>query len=136
MAQRSHQLVPLGEQLYFWRTHAKWSRRKLAEAAGIAISTVQDLEHGHGSLTYYLLTLDALDLHLATPGHGHRRLGTAFHRERISQGIARRDLARHLKVSRTTLASLEDNKSVRIATIDAYARSLRIALIVRPRARN
>ena len=133
MAQFSHQIVPLGEQLFFWRKHARWSRRQLSEAAGIATSTIQDLEHGHGTLTYYLLAIASLRLRLHAPGLGHRRLGTALRYERQLQYVSRRELARHLKISRTTIAALEANRSVRLSVIDAYVRTLRIVIVVDPR---
>jgi transcriptional regulator with XRE-family HTH domain len=74
MAQRSRQTIPLGEQLCFWRTHAKWSRRQLAERAGVSISTVQHLKLGRGTLTYYTLLLRALrlKLHARDLGEDHR----------------------------------------------------------------
>ncbi len=133
MAQNSGHIVPLGEQLYFWRRHARWLRRRLAQAAGIAISTVQELETGRGTLTYFITALDALGLVLHARGLGHRRLGTAMRHEREQQEISRRELAAHLKVSRTTLAALERNRSVRISIVDRYALALRIRVVVSPR---
>ena len=114
MAPHSRQTIPLGEQLYFWRTYAKWSHRQLAERAGISISTVQHLEHGRGTLTYYQLALRALGLKLRARGRGNRSLASALQNERSDQIISRREIARHLQVSRTTLAKFEDNNSVRI----------------------
>ena len=133
MTQHSSHSVPLGTQLYLWRTHARWSRRELAQIAGIALSTAQDLEHGHGSLSYYVLALDALGLRLRTPGHGHRKLGTALMHEPIAQNISRRELARHLDVSPNTLASLEHNQSTQFSKIEAYARAIGVKLVVGPR---
>ena len=132
MAPHSRQTIPLSEQLYFWRTHAKWSRRQLAERAGISISTVQHLEHGRGTLTYYQLALRALGLKLHARGRGNRSLASALRSERSAQIISRRELARHVQVSRTTLAKFEDNNSVRIATIEKYARAIGVSLVVRP----
>ena len=132
MAPQSRQTIPLGEQLYFWRTHANWSRRQLAEHAGISISTVQHLEHGRGTLTYYQLALRALGLKLYARGLGNRSLASALRRTRSDQIISRRELARHLQVSRTTLAKFEENNSVRIATIEKYARAIGLSLVVRP----
>ena len=130
MAQRSRQTIPLGEQLHWWRTDAQWSRRQLADRAGVSISTVQALEAGKGTMTYYTLVLRALGLQLRARGRGHRRLGTALVSERQEQRIARRELARYLNVSRTTLAALEANRSVRIATLEAYARAIGVSLVV------
>ena len=132
MAPLSRSTIPLGEQLYWWRTHHQWSRRQLAERAGIAISTLQSLEAGRGTLTYYITALRALGLKLHAAGLGNRNLGTALVHERTQQTISRRELARHLAVSRTTLAKLDSNRSVRLATIEAYAQSIGVRLIVRP----
>ena len=132
MAPQSRQTIPLGEQLYFWRTHANWSRRQLAERASISISTVQHLEHGHGTLTYYQLALSALGLKLHARALGNRSVASALRHERSEQTISRRELAKRLQVSRTTLAKLEANKSVRIATIENYARAIGVSLVVRP----
>lgn len=52
--------------------------------------------------------------------------------ERQDQSIARRELARHLEVSRTTLAALENNRSVRIATLERTARAIGVSLVVQP----
>ena len=132
MAPQSRQTIPLGEQLYFWRTHANWSRRQLAEHAGISISTVQHLEHGRGTLTYYQLALRALKLKLHARGLGNRTLASTLRRTRSDQIISRRELAQHLQVSRTKLAKFEDNSSVRIATIEKNARAIGVSLVVQP----
>jgi transcriptional regulator with XRE-family HTH domain len=130
MAQRSRQNVPLGEQLRWWRRHAQWSRRQLAARAGTSISTIQNLERGSGTLTYYTLALRALDLQLRVRGLGKRRPGSALQYERRAQSITRRDLARHLAVSRNTLARLDANLSVRLSTLEAYARAIGASLVV------
>ena len=83
--------------------------------------------------TYFITALDALGLVLHARGLGHRRLGTAMRHEREQQEISRRELAAHLKVSRTTLAALERNRSVRISIVDRYALALRIRVVVSPR---
>jgi transcriptional regulator with XRE-family HTH domain len=116
--------------------HAKWSRRQLAEKAGVSISTVQHLEGGRGTLTYYTLLLRALGLKLHARGRGNRKLATALRFERHHQLISRRELARHLKISRTTLSALGNNSSVRIATIEAYARAIGVELTLRPITRD
>ena len=132
MAQRSRQILSLGKQLHVWRTHARWSRRELAARAGVSISTVQNLERGRGTLTYYTLALRALGLKLHARGLGNRRLGSALRYERQEQTITRRELARHLEVSRNTLARLDANLSVRLSTIEACARAIGASLIVVP----
>ena len=132
MAPQSRQTIPLGEQLHWWRTHLKCSRRQLAERASISMSTIQHLEKNNGTLTYYQTALRALGLKLHARGRGNRKLGTALTYERREQTIARRELARHLEVSRNTLAALESNKSVRIATLERYANAIGVGLVVQP----
>ena len=106
------------------------AREMVASSVGGACR-YQHLECSRGTLTYYTLALAALGLKLHA-GLGNRRLGTVLRHERNEQTIARRELARHLQISRTTLAAFERNQSVRLSKIEAYANAIGIELIIRP----
>ncbi|WP_409568134.1 DNA N-6-adenine-methyltransferase [Methylobacterium sp. E-066] len=105
---------------------------QLAEAAGISVATVRNLERGRGTLSSWSTALGALGHELRGRSLVAGPIGAALVNLRERRGLSRRALARMLGVSRTTLSALEAGGPGRLETLETYAATIGAGLYLTP----
>ena len=109
----------LGLALRSARKDAGLTQGRLAAKAGISIPTVRLLERGRGTLSSWVLVLEALKLKL----HGRNLPNALTVGEQVAQlrhrrGIGQRGLCKLIQVSQPTLVQLERRNRGRLSTLD------------------
>ena len=105
---------------------------QLAEASGISVATVRNLERGRGTLSSWSAALAALGHELRGRSLVAGPTGSALATLRRRRGLSRRALARMLEVSRTTLATLEVGGPGRLETLEAYGATVGASFYLAP----
>ena len=105
---------------------------QLAEAAGIGVAAVRNLEQGRGTLASWSAALAALGYEMRGRSLVVGPPGAALAALRKRRGVSRRALARMLGVSRTTLAALEADGPGRLETLETYGATVGASLYLAP----
>ena len=105
---------------------------QLAEAAGIGVAAVRNLEQGRGTLTSWSAALAALGHELRGRSLVVGPIGTTLAALRKRRGVSQRALARMLGISRTTLAVLEADGPGRLETLEIYGATVGAGLYLAP----
>ncbi len=125
------QLSSLGAALKATRRPCM-TQLQLADAAGISVATVRNLERGRGTLTSWSTVLRSVEHELRGRSLVAGPTGTALATLRRRRGLSRRALARMLDVSRTTLAVLEAGGPGRLETLEAYGATVGAGFYLAP----
>lgn len=122
---------PLGVDLRSARLAAGLTQAELATRVGVSLPTLRQAERGQGSLSTFVTVAEALGQ--ATGGRSlppGKTLGARLAALRKRKGIGRRTLAEAAAISPTTLAAVERDGGVHLATVirigDALGAQLRL----------
>jgi len=111
----------LGEEVRTARKLRQLSQRKLAEAAGIDLATVQNLERGRGTLGPLNAVLAILD-HRFSDQADDEAVGAWIAKRRKAAGYSQADFAARVGLSKPTIVQIEHGRG----KVDGLLRAMRI----------
>lgn len=111
----------LGQALRNARKLRHLSQRKLAESAGVALATVQNLERGQGTLGPLNAVLDVLD-HRFSGQADDEAVGAWIAKRRKAAGYSQANCADRIGLSKPTIVQIEHGRG----KVDGLLRAMRI----------
>ena len=125
-------LNKLGRAVCGYRRQQRQTQAAIAAKARISVNTLRNIERGKGRASSFDRVLRALDLELKLDGSGSRTPLAKLADVRLGNGYSQRFVAKQLHMSRNTLGRLERGDSVRLETLEVYARAIDANLYVAP----
>lgn len=110
------------------------SQEDLADAVGVSVPTIRNLERGTGNLRSMIRVMDTLKLGWVWVRQGEDA-GPALAARRRAKGLSQADLAGRVGCSRPTIIALERNLSGNLSTLLAALAALGLRCALRSTAR-
>ena len=125
-------LNKLGRAVRGYRRQQRQTQAMVAAKARVSVNTLRNIERGKGRALSFDRVLRALHLELKLDGSRSRVPLATLVDVRLGHAYSQRFVAKQLQMSRNTLGRLERGCSVRLETLEVYARAIDANLYVAP----